>query len=284
MLGWDAYDPEADVRYNTLPYEASDGGHLALDRAGLFDGDQIYRTLRDAGVETHAVVPEQHRESGVRVDATNHYYSGLGDFAATLRRTIDATRHGYVYAYYPGIDRAAHHAGPTSAAHDAQLAALGAALERELRRVDDPGSVVCCLVADHGQVTTPPGNNQLLPDAVTDAVQRDRNDTPVITGGPRNVHLHLYDDTDTTAIRDALEEFDVHVLSKTAALDAQLWGPGDPGPAFERNCGDLVVIPRTISLAWDPTAPVLGFEGMHGGLHPDEALVPFAPIGLADAV
>lgn len=282
LLGWDAYDPDTDVVYTPLPYRARDGGDLAIDRSALFDGDQLYAQLRDAGVDTHAVAPAEHRTSGVRVDATVHGYRSVGDFAATLRRTIDdADDPGYVYAYYPGVDSAAHHRGPASATHDAQLAALGGALERELGRVDDPESVVCCLVADHGQVATPPRGNRVLPDTVVDALARDRAGTPVVTGGPRNVHLHLGDDADEAVVRGALDDAFL-VYTREEALDVSLWGPGEPGPAFDRNCGDLVAIPQRGSHWWDADAPVLGFEGMHGGLHEDELLVPFAAFQLAD--
>lgn len=285
MLGWDAYDPEGDVVYSTLPFQASDDGDIGLERSDLFDGDQIYADLRDAGVETHAVAPAEHRHSGVQVDATFHGYDSTGGFAATLRETIDdAADPSYVYAYYPGIDGVAHRSGPDSPAHDAQLTALGAALERELSRVDDPEDVLCCLVADHGQISTPPAKNSVLPEVTTDAVRRDRNDTPLVTGGPRNIHLHLDDGADVGRVMGTLADHDALVLPRTDALEMGLWGPGESGPAFERNCGDVVVIPREHSL-WHPTdAPELDCEGMHGGLHPDEVLVPFASARLSDIV
>lgn len=285
LLGWDAYDLDADATYSTLPFQAADGGDLALPRESLFDGDQVYRDLRDSGVDTHAVVPTEHRNSGVQVDATFHGYSSVGAFAATLRRTVDVSADpAYVYAYYPGIDAVAHHEGPTSRAHDAQLAALGEALSRELGRVDDPDDVALCLVADHGQVSTPPEKNTVLPDDVLDAVRRDRADRPVVTGSPRNVHLHLRDDADPTAVCDSLADLDALVRDREEALDEALWGPGEPGQAFDRNCGDILVVPRRYSVTATGDDPETELLGMHGGLHPDEALVPFAPARLANIV
>lgn len=285
LLGWDGYDPAGDVVYSTLPFHASDGGDIALDREDVFDGDQIYERLRNAGVDTHAVAPVEHRSSGVQADATVYGYSSVGSFAASLRQAVDdADDPAYVYAYYPGIDGVAHRRGPTSAAHDAQLAALGSTLERELARVQNPDDVLCCVVADHGQVPTPPANNTSLPDETLEAVRRDRSDTPIVAGGPRNIHLHLEDDAEVGHVTGTLADFDALILTREDALDMGLWGPGDSGPAFERNCGDVVVVPRESSLWYPQGAPELDFEGLHGGLHPDEALVPFAPARLSDLV
>lgn len=285
MLGWDAYDPEGNVVYSTLPFLASDDGDIGLDVDDLFDGDQIYATLRDAGIQTHAIVPAEHRHSGVQVDATFHGYSTTGDFAATLRQTIDDTADpAYVYAYYPGIDGIAHQRGPTSAAHDAQLAALGAALERELASVEAPDDVLCCLVADHGQVSTPTSRKTTLPDTLFEFVRRDRSGNPLITGGPRNVHLHLDDETAVSDVEQHLADLDALVFSREDAIDEELWGPGAPGPAFERNCGDLIVVSRDISYWYPPDARAFDFAGMHGGLHEDEVLVPFAPAPLSAIV
>lgn len=285
LLGWDAYDPSADVCYTTLPFEATDGGDLDLDRTALFDGDQIYSALRDAGVDTHTVSPVEHQHSGVQVDATFHGYASIGCFAATLRRIIDAAHDpAYVFAYYPGIDAVAHRQGPTSRAHDAQLAALGSALDRELAAVDSPESVLCCVVADHGQISTPPAQNAVLPKPVLDVLTRDRTGAPIVTGSPRNIHLHLEDDADVDAVAASFEDRDALVLSRADALDEGLWGPGEAGSAFDRNCGDIVVIPRRHSFAASSEASELALRGMHGGLHPDEVVVPFAPARLDQLV
>jgi hypothetical protein len=71
-------------------------------------------------------------------------------------------------------------------------------------------------------------------------------------------------------------------------------GRGDPGPVrlqngglgdrgvsarFRRRCGDLVLTHRELG-TWrgDAEPDELDLVGMHGGLHPEEMLVPFAAV------
>ena len=277
VLGWNGYDPDADTVYETLPYAAKDGGDVAVRPADLFDAEPVYPQLREAGVDPHVVSPDfgPGYDDAATAGATAHHYERTTEFALALRDTIrEADAPSYTYAYYPFVDAAAHEYGPGSDRTDAQAAAVGDALQRALGSLDDEvaGETLVCLVADHGQVDVSETTVSLDATGVLDHVETDRSGTPLALGGPRNLHLRV---TDEAAARACLADLDALVLGREEALDAGLWGRGEPGAAFERNAGDLLVIPREAMLLPTRDDAEWGLAGMHGGLDPREAIVPF---------
>jgi hypothetical protein len=288
LLGWNAYDPEADAVYETLPYLAKDGGDLSLSPSDLFDAESVYDRLAAEGVAPLVVGPDYGTGYGdaAGAGAASSHYERTTEFALAVRDTLrESPAPSYTYAYYPEIDSVSHQDGPDSEPYDMQVASVCHALERAFATLDDDVAeeTLVYLVADHGQV--PVESPTVLDDTgVLEHVQTDRSGHPLVLGGPRNVHLHLEDDADPDAARECLADLNALLLSKAEALAEGLWGLGDPGPAFERNCGDLVVVPREDAL-WPAAEPEeLDLDGMHGGLHPGEALVPFGAARLADLV
>ncbi|CQH57448.1 phosphodiesterase/nucleotide pyrophosphatase domain protein [Halobacterium hubeiense] len=287
LLGWNGYDPVGDTVYETLPYAAKDDGNVSVSPGELFDGDPIYDRLGQAGVDSHVVEPDYGTgyDDGALVGATTHHYERATEFALAVRdvlRSADAP--SYTYAYYPTVDAVAHERGPDSELYGAQVAAVCDALERALGTLDDDVAeeTAVCLVADHGQVPIRDADRtELDATGVLEYVPADCSGTPLVLGGPRNVHLRV---TDEEAARACLSDCDALVLSRQEALAERLWGRGEPGPAFERNSGDLVVVPREGGLWYADEAEQLSLAGMHGGLHPDEALVPFGVARLDDLV
>jgi len=282
LLGWNAYDPDADAVYDSLPLLAKDGGDLSVDARGRFDGDTVFDRLDAAGVDCHTV---QEHETPTDA-ATDHHCETVGEFAATLAEVVEAAadeERSYVYAYYSGVDATGHHVGPDHPAYDLEAHAVLSTVERALADVsaDAKDETLLTLTADHGQVDTT-GKKRTLDalDGVLDELRRDRSGNPLVLGGPRNVHLHV--DGDQSRVRDALDGEDALVFTQEEALDIDLWGPGDPGPAFERNCGDIIVVPREGMLWYAEEEHQLDLVGMHGGLDEREMLVPFAAAGLAD--
>jgi len=284
LLGWDAYDPESDAVYETLPYAARDGGEVAVQPTDLFDAEPVYPTLRAAGVDPHVVGPDYGTDydDAAPAGATSHHYERTTEFALALRDAVRAAdAPSYTYAYYPTVDAAAHAYGPASEHADAQAAAVGDALGRAFGSLDDDvaAETLVCLVADHGQVDVSETAVDLASTGVLDHVETDRSGTPLALGGPRNLHLRV---TDEPAARSCLDELDALVLDREEALDAGLWGRGEPGPAFERNVGDLLVVPREGMLLPTRDDSDWGLAGMHGGLDPREAIVPFGVAWAAD--
>lgn len=285
LLGWNGYDRMGDTVYETLPYLAKDGGEIAVKPADLFDAEPLYGRLGAASVDSHVVEPDYgpgYRDASL-VGATVHHYERTTEFALAARDAVrESDASSYTYAYYPVVDTVSHHHGPDGERYDLQVGAVCDALERAFGTLEASVAeeTVVCLVADHGQVPVD-GGTQLGDTGVLEHVPVDRSGAPLVLGGPRNVHLRV---TDEAAARACLSDLDALVLSKEEALGADLWGLGEPGDAFERNCGDLVVIAREGALWHSDEPDELALAGMHGGLHPDEALVPFGVARLEDLV
>ena len=283
MLGWNGYDPTGDVVYETLPYTAKDGGAVAVPPEDLFDTEPIYGRLGEQGVDAHVVEPDYgpgYRDASL-VGATAHHYTETTEFAAAVRDAVrESDAPSYTYGYYPFVDTTSHTHGPDSDEYDAQVASVCEALERASGSLpaDVAEETVVCLVADHGQVPVE-DSSELGDIGVLDYLQTDRSGHPLVLGGPRNVHLRT---TDEAAACECLAGLDALVVSKAEALAEGLWGNGEPGPAFARNCGDLVVIPNEAALWYQGESDELALSGMHGGLHPQEALVPFGVARASD--
>jgi hypothetical protein len=92
----------------------------------------------------------------------------------------------------------------------------------------------------------------------------------------RNVHLHLQEGT-VEETRRALADLDAHVFTREEALDRNLFGDRPASDVFRRRCGDLILSHDWLGTWFDDAEPAeLDMVGMHGGLTPEEMLVPFA--------
>ncbi|WP_435063290.1 alkaline phosphatase family protein [Halobaculum sp. EA56] len=301
VLGWNVRLPERGRTCAPLPFVDRDGDDLAAatdeapDAADLFDAEPVYERLADAGVESHTVhearLSEGAYSAATTAGATRHGCESLAEFALAVRRRVEAAAAGgdptYVYAYWSNVDGASHAEGTTSELYDAELEAVCGAVERELATVDPAAAeeTLLVLTADHGHVDVDPSaavDLSTLP-AVWDRRDRHPDGSPVRpTGGPRNVHLHLRDGAAVERARGRLEEapFDARVLTGTEALEAGLFGPGEPSDLLRERVGDLVVVPRDRSVWFGGESRKLEFVGTHGGQHPAEQYVPFVAAGL----
>lgn len=292
LIGWNVYLEEHDTVVESLPFQTKQeedaGEALGIDSDVLRNGCPIVEQFAEEGIETRRVVPESIVEDG-SVPFKRTSYDCLDAFASGLRNAVQATDGGFVHAYLPQVDTAAHEVGTTAAEYRAVLTEIAAALEQSLVELDDEAAERTLLIvtADHGHVdTTPEQNVDLLQfDAVTNAVGTDARGTPLFGGGPRNVHLYTSEDPER--VRDDLtdelaSECDALVLLREDALSMGLFGPGEPSETFDRQCGDVLIIPRDRSMWHSGEREELEHVGMHGGLHPDEQLVPFAAIRLDD--
>ncbi|MFB6211557.1 MAG: alkaline phosphatase family protein [Halobacteriales archaeon] len=291
LLGWDQYFTEIDGVLQTLPFRTPEGEEptevygSAADPAMLFAGTSLYPEMAAAGGRPHLFVPEGSvgttYSTRVNEGATVHGYDTVAEQFLSVRRTLEAAeRPTYCYAYLPHIDGMAHRYGTDSEDYAAVRSMCCHCAYRELVEELDPDTAAETLViatADHGHVDTDPERviDLLEYTPVVEHLERDGNGDPIPpVGGPRNTHLHLTDGG-VPIVREFLEtEFDVWTATRSEALDMGLFGPGTPADRFHRRCGDLLAVHRDQALYH--AGGSIDYIGMHGGLHPDEMLVPFA--------
>lgn len=243
------------------------------------------------GIE--ASLRENYGEDGYLFPAYGSYCFGnvpdtvrsiLDAFGGRLRDVVATTDDpGYVYAYLPQIDTASHAEGTESEAFQETLGNVCDALSGFVGRLDPATAreTLLLLTADHGHVDTDPRANVDLSDRrdVAANLTRHADGTLVrMAGSPRNVHLHLRDGT-VEATRAALSDLDARCFTRSEALDQGLFGDREASERFRRRCGDLVLTHRDLGAWWGDAEPdELDLVGMHGGLHPEEMLVPFAAV------
>jgi hypothetical protein len=295
LLGWDQYVPETETVVEPLPFsvKGDDDGSAgeAVDPTDLFEGASLFDRFVESGVDAHAFAKPSVVEGGysdqVMGASERHAQDTVAARALAVRETLEtAGGQTYCYAYLPGVDSAAHHAGTESPHYQAMLAEIVDAFGRQLAALDPDVAeeTLVCLTADHGHVDTPSGEFVDLYefDAVADnlATRSDGRTIPPV-GGPRLAHLHLEDGT-AEYVADRLDaELDAYVATGEDAFDRELFGP-DPCETARRRTGDVLVSHREKNVWYADGTGKMGYVGFHGGLNEREVVVPFAAAKASD--
>jgi hypothetical protein len=292
VLGWNVYDPDLDASFLGLGFQGKAGADVeGYHGADAYAVEPLYPTLADAGIESHLVAPFPGQYAGATAyeyDGTDH--ASLVDEVRSAVETADDP--AYVYVYLPHVDHEGHASGTQSDTYasvvDQTWRCVSEAVGATADALYADDEVLLAFSADHGHVDTDPERNVDLTayPTVVDGLERyDVDDEPVyLSGSPRNVELHVRDDA-TADVRRVLEDdVGAFVLDADEVLDRELFGDGPLAPETERRMGDLVALHPALG-AWfggDVEEDELRIVGMHGGLHPDEMLVPFAAGRLDD--
>ncbi|WP_323677425.1 alkaline phosphatase family protein [Halorubellus sp. PRR65] len=291
VLGWNVYDPELDASFRGLGFDGKAGSSVEeFESADAYAVDPLYPALAEAGVESRLVAPFPCQYAG----ATGYEYDGA-DVSSVVDATEEAVQEAndpsYVYVYLPHVDHEGHASGTQSAPYasvvDETWRAVGDAVAATRAAVDADDDVLVAFVADHGHVDTDPERNVDLGEypTVVDGLERYGDGSPVyLSGSPRNVELHVRADARGDVRRVLEDEVGAYVLDGESVLERELFGDGPVASETERRVGDLVALHPTLG-TWfggDVESEELRLDGMHGGLHPDEMLVPFAAGRLED--
>jgi hypothetical protein len=288
LYEWNVYDPALDALITPLLFSfAGDGTRDTLREAGvdphaLFPGDPLYRRLAARGVRCHAFQPASFTPStydGVLLDgATIHPYDTLDVGFAALARALRAAGSGpvYAYLYIDSVDACGHRDGPGSLAFHSETLRCLNAIDAGLQQL--PAGTLLLLAADHGQIDVDPSRtvfvNELWPDVVRH-LRRDGHGRPLApAGSARDLFLHA-----APGEREALIAGLHDRLGERATVDATddlvtegLFG-ATPGPRLLDRLGDVCVLPAAGETVWwrERGRFDMRFRGHHGGLTPAEA-------------
>ncbi|HXH23253.1 MAG TPA: alkaline phosphatase family protein, partial [Dehalococcoidia bacterium] len=178
----------------------------------------------------------------------------------------------YSYLYFPEVDAAGHEHGAESDEAWQQVLALDRELERLRAAAGDDVRIV--VSADHGQVSVPEADKHVLRDG--DELESMLRVWPP-AGEPRLPSFHVRPGQRgrfQAAFRERFGDAFV-LLSLDEAEALQLYGPAILSPLARARAGDYVAIAcgrGAITYAGEPNVHAL--KGMHGGLLPEEMLVP----------
>jgi hypothetical protein len=257
------FDPEKYLPFTTL------GTHFAAH-----------------GVKTYALQHHSIVQSGLSKmffrDVTVQAFSTPSDLWVNARHLLDSHigERMYVWVYWGELDHLSHFYGPDDERSVAEFASFSTAFERLFLSRLSPEArreTMVILTADHGQINTHKYSNYNLsnhPDFT-----RRLHLQP--TGENRMAYLYLrpgQQDGITEYMQRAWPDQFTQV-DPAAAVSAGLFGPGQPHPRLLDRLGDMIALGRG-SAYWWWADKENKLHGRHGGLSPEEMLVPFLAVRL----
>ena len=296
LLGWDQYLDSIDEAVQTLPFLLDDGTPvqeeypLANPRE-LFEGEAVYGAAEDAGIDAHVSQPDKIAGSAsselMTAGAETHGYWNVADMAVTLRDIVSSDGQTYVTAYVPNVDTISHRTGTEDNRYDAQVRMVTEAFRTGFLDALDPETAdetAVLLTADHGHTNV---EGDLAVDLSVPEVQNclacgaDGEAIPPV-GGPRNVQLHV-EDGRVEELREHIEaaaDGDVLTFTEVEYRDRGLFGSNhaESSETFDRRAPDLLAVHRDAPIWYEPNP----FVGVHGGMTPEEMLVPLATARASD--
>jgi hypothetical protein len=299
---WWVYFDELQAIAATLPFTAlGDHGRDRLRGMGvkpsiLFHSTTVYQRLAKAHVPSFSFLRNTYARSAyssvVHKGSMVIPFINGSDLLVNLRQKLsEVDGPGYFFVYWDAADAIAHTYGPHTEQYHAELDGFFHLLQREVlehtaSRV--AADVLLMVTADHGHINVTPEETLYLnryPTLVR-SLQVDRSGRSILPwGSPRDVFLRVQEER-LPEIADWLGRRlagKATVMTADEALQRQLFGIGQRHPRFRRRIGNLLILPQRGHLIWYEHLRGKKFEakGMHGGLLPDEMLIPLAVANLA---
>ena len=204
-------------------------------------------------------------------------YRNNGDFFVSLEQLM-ASRKGkrtYAYAYWESIDTLSHRFGPDDPRNEREFELFSLGLVNALKniRVQSRGKTLFIMTSDHGHIHTPILERYDL----TRYEDINRHLVMVPTGENRLPYLIPRSGSEHIVIDLIHQHFgeDFIAVTSKAAIASGLFGYGRHHPMLSDRLGDWILIPQKNAYLWwwwQKENPLLG---RHGGLSPEEMLIPF---------
>jgi len=293
ILGYEMWLKEYGVITNMIQHAPNSfkGDAGGLRRAG-FKPENFLPTptfgphLRAHGITPHAFQHYSIAQSGLSrmfMNAVNiHAFETPADLWISMRQQIENNldERMYAWAYWSHVDGLSHFHGPDDERPAAEFSQFSTAFERYfLNRLSSEGrkDTMLILTADHGQIHTPLDPNYALKNHPE--LNQMLHMQP--TGENRLIYLYV-----RPGKRDAVKQYfesiwpgQFVITDSEKAIQSGLFGPSSAHPQLSERAGDLIVAARKDAYLWPAPKDDFMF-GRHGGLHPEEMLVPFLAVRL----
>ncbi len=288
IVGYEMWLKEYGIVANTIlhsPATFSDGvGSLAFagfDPQTFMPLPTLGSHLAASGVKAHAFQHYSIIRSGLSKmffnDVETHGFISAADLWVSLRQMLEAqpgARH-YTWVYWSEVDTFSHRYGPDDERASAEFIQFTQAMEQNFLAKLSPEErkgTLLALSADHGAIETPPDPYYDLRNHP--ALTRRLHMAP--SGEHRFTYLYVRPGQ-MEAVREYIERTwpnQFAVVDPLYAASAGLFGPGEQHPRLAERVGDLLLIARGQAYLWWEHKEN-HMHGRHGGLHPEEMLVPF---------
>lgn len=237
--------------------------------------------LRAHGITPHAFQHYSIAQSGLSKmfmhDVDIHPFETPADLWISLRQQIEnnLNQRMYAWTYWSHVDGLSHFHGPEDERPSAEFSQFSAAFERYFLNPLSPArrkDTLLILTADHGQIHTPLDPKYALKNHPELNAMLHMQPT----GENRLMYLYI-----RPGKRDAVKQYFENtwpgrfaMTDSEKAIQSGLFGPSPAHPSLGARAGDLIVAARGNAYLWWAQKDDF-MLGRHGGLHPQEMIVPF---------
>ena len=248
----------------------------------------IAQTLAMQGVTSRVVIHQRFTTTplsrmhfrGVK-EVRGHSYAS--DFWVELREILK--RHGderlLLGGYWPAVDTLAHRFGPDDPRGVAEIRAIGLLMETlfldQLSPSERDGTLLL-LTADHGQITTRPESAVLMKDHP--GLMELLRHRPLGESRAPFFHVRVGAMDDAWAYLNEELGSQFVFLTREQVIESGLLGPGPVYEEVFHRLGDIVGIAKGSAFVAADAEEAGRLAGRHGGLTPDEMLVPLLAVRL----
>lgn len=293
ILGYEVWLREYGVVANMIQHSAFSfaGDAGGLNRAG-FDPTTFLPVptfgphLKQHGIQAYALQHGAIAHSGL----SKMLFSGVNilpyrsnaDLLVNLQQLLEKRKgkRTYAYVYWELIDSLSHLYGPNDIRNTLEFDLFSQGLMQMLRTIQKQSSekTLFILSADHGHIHTPILEHYNL----TKRPKITQHLTMSPTGENRLPYLFPragHEEDLLSALNQAYDDEFLPVRSADA-IQHGLFGKGNLHPFLADRLGDWILIPQKDAYLWWSLQKENPLLGRHGGLSPQEMLVPFFAIEL----
>jgi predicted AlkP superfamily pyrophosphatase or phosphodiesterase len=293
ILGYEVWLREYGVIANMILHSAFTfaGDIGGLKRAG-FDPTTFLPVptlgphLKQHGIESYAIQHSAIAHSGLSKmlfpDVNILPYRSNADLLVNLQQLLEKRKgqRTYAYVYWELIDSLSHLYGPDDIRNTLEFDLFSQGLIQTLRTIQKQsnGKTLFILTADHGHIHTPILDHYDL----TKRPEINQHLTMVPTGENRLPYLfpRTGHEDELLSLINKVYGDDFLPIRSADAIQQGLFGNGTHHPMLADRLGDWILIPQNDAYLWwwwQKENPLLG---RHGGLSPQEMLVPFFALAL----
>ena len=288
IVGYEMWMKEYGVVANTILHApmSFQGDVGSLSRAGFSPENYLGVStlgahLRQHGIHTHAFQHASIMNSGLSrmffSDVVPQSFLSPSDLWVNVRQVLEArpAERMYTWVYWSEIDTFSHRYGPDDERTAGAFASFSQSFQQSFWDRLSPAAragTLVILTADHGQIVTAQDDHYDL--KYHPGLARRLHIQP--TGENRQAFLYIRPGQ-SEAVREYIERTwqGQFTLAESSYLaECGLFGPGEAHPRLLDRLGDQTLLARGAAYLWWSEKENL-LLGRHGGLSPQEMLVPF---------
>jgi len=289
MAGYELWLKEYGLVANMITHAPASftGSQGSLENTGFkptawIPGPVMGRHLSANGIESYAFIPQTIAHSGfssMQMQGSRIMpYVSTSDLWVTLHHLLQSRPRHRTFAnvYWGMLDTLAHRYGPHDERIELEFAAFGMVLKDfllSLKQQKRSNNTLLLMTAEHGLIHTPrlPVYDLKNYPALMDCMVMQP------TGENRLSYIYLRNGMEVTFLRFVKEIWgEAFFMARSRDMvERGLFGTGQQEPHLASRLGDWVMAARGNAYCWWQEKENL-MLGRHGGLSPDEMLVPLA--------